>query len=300
MNTDFTEIKTIKWNVGSHTPFSNNIYDTIYNSVSRGMTCCQFFLGNPKRLKRKTLDKCDINKTRNLISRFPMNVYSHFPYISNLAGSTKTLAWSGCNIQDDKTNNLIKSLEYEINTIRQFGDKNGVVIHPGNYKDRKLGLYSISKSINKIDFKKGSMLLLENSAGQGCSLATTFEEIRDIINNIEESKKKHIGVCLDTAHIYGYGEYDISKSYEIDRMFKEFDNIIGLDKLKLVHLNDSKAVFGSKRDLHELLGIGNIWRESFDSLIKLLNLCEKYYIPVILETNMSDMQTLAVLSEKYK
>lgn len=300
MNDNFTTFNTIIWDIGSHMKFSNNLYDTVHNSISNGMTSCQFFLGNPKSVTRSKLTKEDINKTKELISRFPMNIYSHFPYISNLAGSVKQLAWTDCEIQNKKTLNVIKSLEYELNTIREFGYNNGVVIHPGNYKDRELGLKSISKSINKINFKKNSMLLLENSAGQGCSLATTFKEIKDIISGIDECKLKHIGVCLDTAHIYGYGEYEISKCYEVKRMFKEFDEIIGLRNLKLLHLNDSKAVFGSKKDLHELIGEGNIWRDSIDSLLIVLDICKKHKIPVILETNVSDMLKLGEISNNYK
>jgi deoxyribonuclease-4 len=298
LNDEYTNVSSIKWEVGAHTQFSKNIYNTLKCSIYYGMNVTQFFFGNPKSFQRHRVSQEDLKLCQQIISKFPIHVFSHFPYISNLAGSVKQLAWNGNKQQDWKTQNVINELEYELNVLSNFKSKrNGVVIHPGNYKDRKLGLKTIAKSINKINFTEGSTLLLENAAGQGCSLATTFEEIKEIIDHIDEHKKKFIGVCVDTAHICGYGEYDLSKCSEVIRMFEEFDKIIGIEKFTLLHLNDSVVPLGSKKDQHALLGTGHIWGESFESLILLLDTCKKYGIPSLLETHGLDMLILGSLSE---
>ena len=293
-------ISFLNWEVGSHTKFSNNIYITLKESIFYGMTATQFFFGNPKSFIRHRSTLEEINLSKKLLSRFPMHVFSHFPYVANFAGSVKQLAWDGDLEQDAKTQIIINELEYELRVMSNFsmdGKRNGVVIHPGNYKDKQLGLSTIAKSINKITFAEGSTLILENSAGQGCVLASTFKEIKEIIDQILPDKQKHIGVCVDTAHICGMGEYDLSKCSEVTRMFEEFDKIIGLNKFTLLHLNDSVVALGSKRDEHALLGTGHIWSGGFESLILLLDTCKKYGIPVILETHGLDMLILGSLSD---
>lgn len=154
---------------------------------------------------------------------------------------------------------------------------------------------TIWTSVNKINFRSGSKLVLENSAGQGTSLATTFKEIQTIIHCVSEEKRGNIGVCIDTCHIYAYGDYDLSLKGEVDRMFREFDVIIGAEKLSLIHLNDSETVRGSKKDRHALIGKGNIWKRDLESLMYLLDTCKIRRVPLILETDMSDIITLANL-----
>jgi deoxyribonuclease-4 len=253
-------------------------------------------MGNPYSFSRAEITVSDIEASKKILRRFPMAVFTHFSYVCNLAGSKDVLAWNGNSAQDVKTYNAIRSLEYELGIVASLEvESSGVVVHPGNFPDRKMGLEAIGKSINKINFAKGSKLVLENSAGQGTSLATTFTEIRTILDCVEESKRGNIGVCIDTCHIYAYGEYDLSITGEVDRMFGEFDSLIGLDKLSLVHLNDSETVRGSKKDRHALLGEGRIWKGCLDKLVYLLNMCKRIGVPMVLETDMLDMLTLANL-----
>jgi deoxyribonuclease-4 len=286
----------VKWKVGAHTCFEKRICDTLWTSVNYGMYVTQFFMGNPYSFTRAEISVSDIEESKKILARFPMAVFTHFPYVCNLAGSKDVLAWNGNSSQDAKTCKVLRSLEYELGVVSSLGVlSSGVVVHPGNFPDRKMGLEAIGKSINKINFAKGSKLVLENSAGQGTSLATTFREIRTILDCVEESKRGNIGVCIDTCHIYAYGEYDLSRISEVDRMFVEFDECVGLDRLSLVHLNDSETVRGSKKDRHALLGEGRIWKGGFESLVYLLNRCERYKVPMVLETDMLDMLTLANL-----
>ena len=293
-------VSSIKWECGAHSQFKGNLYDTLAQSIGYAMTATQFFFGSPKSFKRHRASIEDIEKTKKLCERWPIHVFSHFPYVANLAGSStlKTLAWDGDRVQDGKTQYILDELQYELSVMSNFNRKrNGVVIHPGTFPDRKNGLKTIAKSINKIDFVEDSKLLLENAAGKGHALATTFEEIKEIYDQVVPEKQKHIGVCVDTAHIFGYGSYDLSTCSEVKRMFKEFDDIIGLDKFTLLHLNDSLADLGTKNDLHALLGTGYIWGMSFESLILLLDMCKENGIPVVLETHGLDMLTLAQLSK---
>lgn len=286
-----------KWNVGSHIGFHNNIFDTYKSAVCHGMYSCQFFLGNPKSFTRTTPDINDILQTQKILEHFPMNLFTHFPYVSNLAGSKDILAWKNNVEQDKKTEFLIKNLEHELTVMANFNEQkeciSGVVIHPGNYTDRNLGLKAISKSINKIKMPTKGLLLLENSAGQGTSLATTFEEINHIIERVD--KKENIGVCIDTAHICGYGSYDLRLNQEVDRLFNDFDSTIGLEYFKLLHLNDSEVSKGSKKDRHACIGCGCIWGENTKSLVYLLDKCKYHNICSVLETSPSDLTTLATL-----
>jgi len=281
-------------NLGAHIGFGGDLFECISRGIDHGMYSIQFFLGNPKSLKRHIPRPNDIISAKKLLKRFPTNVFSHFPYISNLVGSIKSLAWNGDDIQDGKTNRLLKSLEYELSVLSNF-ERNGVVIHPGNYKDRKKGISNISKSINKINFTENSKLILENAAGQGNSLATSFQEIKEIIDGVDEKKRSHIGVCIDTAHIHGYGSYNLSEIEGVKKMFREFDEIIGMKYFSLLHLNDSKVELGAKLDIHQFVCRGKIWKEYSSSLSYLLDMCEAYNIPIILETGASDMLTLAMI-----
>ena len=276
------------YQLGSHLSFHVSISHTVNFAISQGLYSVQFFLGSPKSYKRRVVTSEDIKQTKNLINRFPTNIYSHFPYISNLAGSKNILAWDGDKQQDWKTTQVLKGLEYELEVLSNFKN-NGVVIHPGCHKNRVLGLKNISKTINKIDFTPNSTLLLENCAGEGSKLATTFDELKLIIDGVEKNKKEHIGVCIDTQHLFAYGEYDIRQKEEIDRMFTDFDKKIGLKRFKLLHLNDSCVEKGKKVDRHANIGEGYIWGESTDSLLFLLDKCRDNNIPMVTETERIDV-----------
>ena len=299
-NNKYNKVSYLRWEAGAHTQFCKNIHNTLKKSINLSMYVTQFFFGSPKSFKRHRATQDDIDLSKKLLDRFPMHVFSHFPYVANFVGSIKQLAWAGNSEQDAKTSLILSELEYELEILSNFnkdGKRNGVVIHPGNYKDRSIGLANIAKSINKINFSIGSTLILENAAGKGNSLCTTFKEIKEIYDQVIPSKQQYIGVCVDTAHICGVGEYDLSKCSEVNRMFNDFDNILGLDKFTLLHLNDSHIPLGGKDDRHALLGTGYIWSNGFDSLILLLDLCKKYGIPVMLETHGLDMLLLGALGD---
>jgi deoxyribonuclease-4 len=280
--------------IGGHIGFSKNMLPTIEDAVKYDMKSVQFFLGNPKSFTRQRLQKEDIIKSYNLTQEYMMNVFSHYPYTCSLCGSVACLAWNGNNEQDEKTTKILKELEYELNTMAEIADINGVVIHPGSFKNTNDGLETISKSINKINFNKNAKLLLENSAAEGTKLCKNFKELAKVFEGIDSSKRDNVGCCIDTAHIWGSGIYNLSKRDEIDKMFHEFDKYIGLEKFDLLHLNDSAVPFASKKDRHECLKYGYIWKEDDESLQYLLTKCSENNIPVILETPnvLNDMESI--------
>jgi deoxyribonuclease-4 len=290
------------WDVGCHTGFCEHITPTILEGVEKGMETIQFFMGNPKQAwKRQTITEKDIKSTQDILTRFPMNVFSHFPYCANLAGKSEKdgIAWNGNYEVDRSLSGVIKAIEYELSILANFSDRrSGVVIHPGSYPDRELGHRTVSKTLNKISFPDKSVLLLENCAGEGNKLCRSFEEIKLVLDGIDKTIKPHVKVCVDTAHIWGVGNYDLRLVEEVDRMFEEFDKIIGIDNFYLLHLNDSMVPIGTRKDLHACLGTGKIWEDNFDSLIHLLNMCKKHNIPILLETSPVDMLTINAIQPK--
>jgi apurinic endonuclease APN1 len=261
-------------NIGTHVPFSKSLYKTINFALNTGMYSIQFFLGNPQSFKRTILSEEDIKMSLTIKDKYPMCIFTHAPYIYNLAKEVKE--------------DVIVNLEEELNHVSLFGE--GVVLHPGSNSNKKEGILDIAKNISKIKFQDNSKLILENMSGQGNMLGSTLEELRDIRNNIKEEKRKHIGFCIDTAHIWGMGLYNLSDEKEIDKMFQDIDNILGIENVCLFHVNDSKALFKSKLDRHELLGEGNIWNKNGESLRYLLRCINSKGIPIILETDPSDIR----------
>ena len=301
----------MRWDVGYHPAFEGSIHDCILKAIKYGCLAIQFFLGNPKTVKKRHVASFeDISKTKRLLSRFPTHVFSHFPYVGSLLGCVTQLAWAGDEEQDRKTQQVLKSLEYELSILSNFdGLSCGVVIHPGSYRGHLKAkknlvvppdmiddaLRTIAESINRINFTDGGKLLLENCAGQGTTLPRTFAQLKTIIDYVDDEHRPHVGVCVDTAHIWGVGEYDLSKCSEVKRMFQEFEDTIGMEYFSLLHLNDSEVELGTNKDRHACLGTGYIWGKSFDSLTLLLDTCKSHGIPMILETHGMDMITLACL-----
>jgi len=293
------------WDVGAHTLFEKNIRGTLEIAVRYGMYTTQFFMGNPYSYNRANISKKDIEESNNILNMYPMNVFTHFPYVANLAGSTTKLAWNGDEEQDGKTNIVIAGVQQEIDTLSLLDSKkSGIVIHPGSFKDTEKGLEAVVKTINRLKFPTSSRckvkLLLENCAGEGTKLCKNLKEIQYVLERVDKKIRKNVGVCIDTCHLFSSGELSFSTTEEIDRFFSDFDTMIGLENFSLLHLNDSEKPLGCKVDRHACLGTGCIWGKSFDSLIHLLEKCKEHGIPAVLETHGMDMITLSCLSGKYK
>lgn len=264
-----------------------------------GMYVCQVYMGSPRTYLRQAIELEDIEQVQALVQRFPTHIFSHFPVIVYLNGSVKSLAWRGDAEVDDKMRVVIRELEYELGIIAQTGGTtSGVVIHPGAYPNRSEGLQAIADTINRVRFPEGSRLLLENCAGEGRKLCKDLPELKDLLGRLSENTRDHVGVCLDTAHLWGQGDYDLRHKEEIDRLFEEVDETIGLGKLWLIHLNDSAVDVGSKKDRHARIGTGYIWGADRRSFLYLLDEAEKRKIPMVMETTPDDIYTVAALVPK--
>lgn len=287
-----------QWQVGCHLSFRGEILNVVLDAIENGMYTTQFFLGDPKNAwKRDKVTKDDILSSKEMMKRFPINLFSHYPFCANLAGKASKggLAWDGDNSIDNKLRGVIDSLEYELGVISEFQtetNKTGVIIHPGSNVNRESGHLKVAETINKVNFPKNSFLILENCAGEGNKLCRNFSEIAIVLNNLDDDKLKHTKVCIDTAHLWGQGDYNLSEVSEIDRLFDDFDKEIGLQNWRLLHLNDAGVPLGSKKDVHACLGEGYIWKNNFDSLHHLLIKCTDNNIPMVLETEIKDMITL--------
>ena len=258
--------------LGSHVSFDSKeqLLKSVKECVSYGANTFMFYTGAPQNTNRCIIDDSLTYKAYELMKENGVileKVVSHAPYIVNLANDLDFSKY-------DFSINFIKG---EVSRLETLGIKY-LVLHPGSSVgiERSHALFNISNALNKILYPGCSvMILLETMAGKGTECGVNLEELKTIIDGVD--LKENIGVCLDTCHLNDSG-VDISK---FDDYLDEFDKIIGIDKIKCVHINDSKNVVMSHKDRHENFGFGNI---GFDNLINVIYNERLKDIPKILET----------------
>lgn len=257
--------------IGSHVSFNTNqLLGSAKTAVSFGANTFMFYTGAPQNTIRKEIDLDLTKEAHEYMKNHGIdinNVICHAPYIINLANREKEDSW----------NFSISFIKNEINRITQMGI-NYIVIHPGNSLklDRMTALYNIADAINNIlDSDTKPMILLETMAGKGTECGINIYELKEILNHI--TLKDKVGLCLDTCHLNDSG-VDIA---EFDSYLNDLDNAIGLDKVKCIHINDSKNPIGSHKDRHANIGYGTI---GFDNLINVLYNSKLKDVPKILET----------------
>ena len=264
--------------IGAHFSIQNGLGNAIRNAEKCGCNALQIFTGNPMGWQAKILSANDISdflkaKKETGIS----NIISHSSYLINLASPEKRKIYLSK-----------KAMAGEIKRCQKLGIKY-LVLHPGSYikGSEQNGLKRIVENINLLYSKSEQnfpLLLVETMAGQGTNLGDKFEHIAYILQNAD--KKNRIGVCFDTCHSFAAG-YDIRNIRAYNKTIKEFDKIIGLDNLKLIHLNDSKCGLGSRIDRHQNIGKGKIGIEAFKLIIRDKRLKN---VPKILETPFPGVQ----------
>ena len=258
--------------IGSHVSFDSKeqLLKSVKESISYGSNTFMFYTGAPQNTNRciindrLTIEAYELMKENDIDVN---KVICHAPYIVNLAND----------LDPSKYDFSINFLKNEIDRLEKLGIKY-LVLHPGSSVgiERSIALLNISNAINKILNKECSvMILLETMAGKGTECGVNIEEIKTIIDNVE--LKDNIGVCLDTCHLNDSG-IDISK---FDSYLDDFDKVIGIDKIKCIHINDSKNIIGSHKDRHENIGFGTI---GFNNLINVVYNPRLDNIPKILET----------------
>ena len=248
----------------------------VFNAIERGKTATcdaiQMFNKSNSQWRAKKLVSAEIDKYFKMQDETGVSVAcSHSSYLINIASPVKEL--------NEKSYHALKE-EMERCELLKIP---GLVFHPGSHvgSGEEAGLNAIIKNINKMfdNLKNNNvLLLLETTAGQGTNLGYTFEQLGYIIDNIED--EEHIGACLDTCHIFAAG-YPIIEPKDYKKTIKQFNDLIGLDKLKIIHMNDSKKEFGSKKDRHEHIGQGEIGLEAFRNFVNDSRLKK---VPMILET----------------
>ena len=263
--------------IGSHVSFTKDtqLLGSVEEALSYNANTFMFYTGAPQNSNRSPINDFltleALNKIKNSDIDFS-KVIVHAPYIINLANKEKI----------DNYAFSIRFLTEELERCAQLGIRY-LVLHPGSHVGAgiEVGINNISEALNKVLVTNNLdvNILLETMAGKGSEVGTTFEEIKQIIEKVD--KKERLGVCLDTCHLNDSG-YDITK---FDQILDEFDQVIGLEKIKAIHINDSKNIKNAKKDRHENFGFGEI---GFDNLINIVYNKRLEEVPKILETPYLD------------
>ncbi len=257
--------------IGSHVSFNKEqLLGSVKEAISYGANTFMFYTGAPQNTVRSAIDDFKTIEAYNLMKENGIaleHVVCHAPYIVNLAN----------NKDYEKYRFSIDFLIKELERCALLGVRK-VVLHPGSAVglDRDDALKNIIYALNIVlDTTDSVTICLETMAGKGTELGKNLDELATIINGV--NKKEFIGVCLDTCHLNDSG---VSIA-DFDSYLDELDSKIGLDKVAVVHINDSKNPIGSHKDRHELLGFGTI---GFDHLLNVVYNPRLEGIPKILET----------------
>ena len=240
--------------IGCHLSASKGFLAMGKVAVSIGANTFQFFTRNPRGASAKPIDEADIAKYLDYAKENNIEVIlAHAPYTLNICSADSGIREFAKNTFVDD----IKRMEKIPNNLYNF--------HPGSHvgQGADVGIEMIATALNEILYPEmTTTVLLETMSGKGSEVGRDFGEIKAILERIELSDK--VGVCLDTCHVYDAG-YDIVN--DLDGVLEEFDKIIGIKKLRAIHINDSKNPFASHKDRHEVIGGGSIGQEAFCKII---------------------------------
>ena len=254
--------------IGCHLSSSKGFENMGREILELGGNTFQFFTRNPRGSKAKAIDEKDVENFLKLAKENNLNtILAHAPYTLNPCSADENTREFGLEVMKD---DLVR-MEYIPNSLYNF--------HPGSHVKQgvDIGVKYISDMLNVVlKPEQTTTVLLETMAGKGTEIGRTFEELQEILSHVNLSEK--MGICLDTCHVYDAG-YDIVNN--LDGVLEQFDSIIGLDKLRAIHLNDSMNPFESHKDRHQKIGEGSIGLEAITNIInhpKLQN------VPFFLET----------------
>lgn len=274
-------------NIGCHLSASKGYKAMGLEALNIGANTFQFFSRNPRGSKAKEMDPEDAKALMEIAKENNFApLLAHAPYTLNACSADERTREFALQVMEDD----LRRMEFTPNNLYNF--------HPGSHVKQgvEAGIDYIVKMLNAIlKPDQSTTVLLETMAGKGTEVGRSFEEIKQILDGVKLSDK--MGVCLDTCHVYDAG-YDIVNN--LDGVLDEFDRVIGLKRLKAIHLNDSKNPFSSHKDRHEKIGQGSLGKEAIFSIInhpKLRNL------PFYLETpnELSGYaQEIKMLREAYK
>ena len=262
--------------IGSHVSMSGKemLLGSVKEALLYNANTFMFYTGAPQSTARKPVDQLRFDEAKKLMEENGIdinNVVVHAPYIINLANT----------IKPETFELAVNFLKQEIERCKAL-EMTRLVLHPGSHvkAGAQAGLDKIVAGLNEATKNCGNVkIALETMAGKGSECGRSFDEIKYIIEHVDNNEC--LGVCLDTCHMHDAG-YDLSK---FDEILAEFDQKIGLDRLLVVHVNDSKNVCGAGKDRHENIGYGHI---GFDILNKIVHHDKLKDVPKILETPYID------------
>ena len=261
-----------KLHIGCHLSSSGGYLAMGREALAIDADTFAFFTRNPRGGSIKPMDVDDANALRKLLVEHDFApLVAHAPYTYNLCS--------------DKESNRIFARESMAEDLKrlEYLPGNYYNFHPGSHMKQgtEEGIRIIAEALNSILFKgMHTTVLLETMAGKGTEVGRSFEELKAIIDSV--NMPEYLGVCLDTCHVYDAG-YDVVG--DIDGVVNDFDRVIGIDKLKAIHINDSKNPMSSHKDRHEKIGLGSIGNEGFERIINHPALSG---LPFILETPWED------------
>lgn len=260
--------------LGFHVSIAGGFAKVVARAQARQSETIQLFSRSPRRWEYKPLDVDDIQIFKKQIEESSIwPIFVHMPYLVNLA-STNSELWN-------------RSLDSLIEDLRRsaFIGAHFLIMHVGSAPDRIAGLQRISKGINRAfsHVQNNVRLLLENTAGSGTELGDSFGQIAEILSRVED--KRRIGVVLDTAHAFEAG-YDLRTAGAVAKSIAELNRTIGLAKLHLIHLNDSKTECGSHSDRHWHIAQGKIAQ----GMYHILHCAKLQHLPFIMETPRTNLK----------
>lgn len=258
--------------LGTHASTSGGVHKALQRTADVGARSCQIFSKNERQWIAKPLDPGVVDQFHAERSRLGIEqMVIHDSYLINLASP-----------KEDIHAKSMAAFTDELERAQQLGIRY-LVTHPGAHtgSGAEQGISTFAQSLNRIFDSlpaNDTIVCLETTAGQGTTLGRTFEELAAIIDMVDANER--VGVCLDTCHTFAAG-YDLRTEESTTAVIDEFDRVIGLNKLRVLHLNDSKNPFGSFKDRHEHIGKGEIGLPAFAAL---MNDSRLTALPAILET----------------
>lgn len=273
--------------IGCHLSSSKGYAAMGKEAVRIGANTFQFFTRNPRGGKAKDVNLDDIKEYLKIAKENNISsILAHAPYTLNACSADERLREFAFEVMKDD----ISRLENIPGSMYNF--------HPGSHVGQgvEIAVKYISNMLNNILYtEQSTMILLETMSGKGSEIGSSFKEIKEIINNV--NLDSHLGVCIDTCHLFSAG-YDIVNN--LDRVLEEFDMIIGLNRLKAIHLNDSMLPLNSHKDRHAEIGKGEI---GIDAIAKIINHPYLRDLPFYLETptdSNGHAKEISLLKELYR
>ncbi|USK32642.1 deoxyribonuclease IV [Bacillus sp. F19] len=257
--------------IGSHVSMSGKkmLLAASEEAVSYGANTFMIYTGAPQNTRRKKIEELNIEAGQaHMRENGMIDIVVHAPYIINIGNTTNPATFELG----------VQFLRSEIDRSHALGAKQ-IVLHPGAHvgAGSEAGIKKIIEGLNEVlDREENVQIALETMAGKGSECGRSFEELAQIIEGVTHNE--HLSVCFDTCHTHDAG-YDIINDF--DGVLQQFDSIIGLDRLKVLHINDSKNISGARKDRHENIGFGHIGFKALNDIVHHPQLAD---VPKILET----------------